>query len=121
MKTIPILPIKSTVIFPGTSSPLRVGRAQSIAALRHAQEQGSWIIALSQKNETDSVLANDLYRVGTLAKIEKLRGDETRGYQVILRGEKRYRVDDIVEKDGQKRFLTFKIATAAPRARFYKV
>ncbi len=100
MRTIPILPIKTTVIFPGTSAPLRVGRASSVAALRHAQEQGSWIIALSQKNDSDTVLASDLFRVGTLAKIEKLKGDETRGYQVILRGEKRYKIDDIVEKDG---------------------
>ncbi len=100
MRTIPILPIKNTVIFPGTSSPLRVGRAQSVAALKHAQEQGSWIIALSQKHDTDAVSVGDLYRVGTLSKIEKLRGDETRGYQVILRGDRRYKIDDIIEKDG---------------------
>jgi ATP-dependent Lon protease len=100
MRTIPILPIKTTVIFPGTSAPLRVGRTSSMAALRHAQEQGSWIIALSQKHENENVLASDLCRVGTLSKIEKLKGDETRGYQVILRGEKRYKIDEIIEKDG---------------------
>jgi len=102
MRTIPVLPIKNSVIFPGTSSPLRIGRAQSIAAIRHAQESGGWVLALLQKHDTENrnVNESDLYRVGTLAKIEKLRGEEGRGYQIILRGDKRHQVDQFEERQG---------------------
>ncbi len=102
MRTTPVLPIKNTVVMPGTSSPLRVGRVQSIAAIRSAQANGGWILAVTQKNENldQNIKSADLFKTGTLSKIEKVRGDETQGFQVIIRGDKRFHINEFEEKDG---------------------
>src|SRR3954469_1458452 len=77
---IPVLPVRNTVIFPGLALPLRVGRSKSVAAVEHAQENGMWLRTLTQKTgrdtgpESDAVDGSDLYRVGVLSKIEKIRG-----------------------------------------------
>jgi len=104
---IPVLPIRNTVIFPGTALPLRVGRAKSIAAIQRASataKAGDWVITVAQKNETDQrePLASDLYRVGTLAKIEKVRGSAEDGFQVLVRGVARFKIGDLVEREGTK-------------------
>jgi ATP-dependent Lon protease len=104
---IPVLPIRNTVIFPGTALPLRVGRAKSIAAIQRASataKAGDWVITVAQKNETDGrePLASDLYRVGTLAKIEKVRGSAEDGFQVLVRGVARFKIEDLVEREGTK-------------------
>lgn len=101
MKTIAVLPIKNTVIYPGAAIPLRVGRTQSIAAVQKAYETGRTILAVSEKVDTEGrdVNSGDLYSVGTLSKIEKLRGDSKEGYQILLRGVSRYRINSF--EDGE--------------------
>ena len=90
----PVLPLRGTVLFPGTSIPLRIGRPASIAALNAAKER-SWALVLSQKNDSESgnePEPEDLFRIGTLVKIEKVRGNDKNGYQVLARGVARFRV-----------------------------
>jgi ATP-dependent Lon protease len=101
-RLLPVLPIKNTVIFPGMALPLRVGRSKSIAAVQTARNLGSWIVTVSQKTEKENkeAIPEDLYRVGTLCKIEKIRGSTEQGYQILVRGISRFRVDDFSEKDG---------------------
>lgn len=102
MKTLPVLPLKNTVLFPSTTIPLRVGREQSIAAVKLAQENDFMILVVSQKQDLkdSAVSPEDLYKVGTLAKIEKLRGNAKDGYQILVRGLSRYRVSDYLEDGG---------------------
>ena len=102
MNTLPVLPFKNSVLFPGTSLPIRVGREQSIAAVRYAHEHDQWILVMYQRHDTGdrAVAADDLHPVGTLAKIEKLRGTPTEGYQIILRGVSRHRVTEFTSRNG---------------------
>src|SRR5262245_46502696 len=101
MKTLPVLPIRNTVILPGAALPLRTGRPPSVLAVERALKSGQLILTVSQKRETDGdgVTAQDLYTVGTLSRIEKSSGNPKEGYQVILRGLSRYRVNEY-ETDG---------------------
>lgn len=95
--------MRNTVVFPGTALPLRVGRAQTVAAIHAAQGGDQYVFAVAQKREAAEdghVAESDLFRVGTLAKIEKIRGDAENGYQVLLRGVSRFRVSGYQEKDG---------------------
>ncbi|MGZ3720465.1 MAG: LON peptidase substrate-binding domain-containing protein, partial [Bdellovibrionota bacterium] len=46
----PVLPLRGTVVFPGMTLPLRVGRPSSMAALQAAKER-PWALVLSQKND----------------------------------------------------------------------
>ena len=101
-KTFPVIAIRNSVVFPGLALPLRVGRNKSIAAVKKAKENAQWIIALSQKegDTPHEPTAADLVRVGTLCKIEKVRGTEEQGFQILIRGVERFRVSELVEKDG---------------------
>jgi ATP-dependent Lon protease len=101
---IPVLPIRNTVIFPGIALPLRVGRAKSIAAVQKASESakaGDWIVAVTQKVEIEArePTSSDLYSVGTLCKIEKVRGSAEDGFQVLVRGVARFKIEEFVERE----------------------
>ena len=89
----PVLPLRDAVIFPGMTLPLRVGRPQSMAALQAAKDR-PWALVLTQKHDTNEAEPgpDDLYRTGTLVKIEKVRGSEKSGFQVLARGVARFRV-----------------------------
>jgi ATP-dependent Lon protease len=106
MKTLPVLPVKNTVILPGSSLPLRIGRAQSIAAVEKAQAAGGFLVAVAQRKSAGDAKddpkvdpASDLYSVGTYAKIDKIRGDAENGYHVVLRGISRFRVGEFSERE----------------------
>lgn len=112
---VPVLPIRNTVIFPGTAVPLRVGRPKSVAAIEAVRESadGPWVLLVAQKRESDGVSPEgeaagatsasgdaelaDLFKVGTLAKVEKVRGNATEGFQLLVRGVERFKISEIHE------------------------
>ena len=97
-----ILPVRNAVMFPGLALPLRVGRAKSIKAIEAAQTNEQWIFAIAQKQDSNQEPeVGDLYRVGTLCKLEKIRGNSQEGYQVLARGVARFRITEVREKDGR--------------------
>ena len=105
----PIFALRNLVIFPGMTVPIRVGRAQSIAALRMLRSEGlgdrepdGQIIAVLQKplELKEHVLPDELHHVGVLCKIEKIRGNEKDGFQVVLRGLERVTIPHPFEADG---------------------
>lgn len=90
---IPVIPLKNSVLFPDISMPLRVGREKSIAALQKALRDNHWVILLTQKNpQTNADKMEDLYSVGTLAKIESFRMDEDGSYSIFVKAHQRIRV-----------------------------
>lgn len=92
---IPVVPLKNTVLFPGISMPLRVGRENSISALQKALHNNHWIILLTQKNpHTPLEKIEDLYFVGTLAKIESFRVEDNGTYSVFVKAHQRVHVID---------------------------
>jgi len=101
MNFIPVLPLRDTVLFPGTALPLKIARSQSVEAVTQAQKANQRVVAISQKinSNSESVRAADLYQVGTLCKIEKIRGNATDGYQILLRGLETFRIEDIKENE----------------------
>jgi ATP-dependent Lon protease len=97
----PVIPLRNTVLFPQVTMPLRVGRERSIAALQKALAENHWIVLLTQKNP-DSPAENieDLYQIGTLAKIESFRMDEDGSYSVFAKAHQRIRVTESHVKNG---------------------
>ena len=70
---IPLLPLRDLVIFPAIITPLFVGRARSIRALEVAMESSRHIFLVAQNDaEVDEPGEDDLYRVGTVARISQL-------------------------------------------------
>lgn len=98
--TLPILPLKNTVLFPGIVTPITVGRDKSIRAVQKAYEENRYIGVLSQKDmKIEAPSARDLYRVGTIARILKLLKMPDGSTTAILQGRKRFVLDEMVTED----------------------
>ncbi len=90
--TFSVLPLRNTVVFPGITQALKVGREKSVKAVDLAKEKNNWILTLTQKNaETNLENVDELHDVGTLAKIESVRSTES-GYYIVVRGYYRVKV-----------------------------
>ena len=115
-KPLPVLALRNLVLFPGMTVPIRVGRAQSIAAIRSIRsevgdrEPGGQLIAVLQKplDQKEHISPEELHRYGVLCQIERVRGNEKDGFQLIVRGIERIQVTNAFELNGTLR------ATAEP-------
>jgi ATP-dependent Lon protease len=94
----PVLPVKSSVLFPHLLLPLAVGRPASVAAVEAALvTEDKTLVIVAQKDITiDEPTMADLYRVGTLAAIKKMERAEA-GYQIIVQGIERVELIEAVE------------------------
>ncbi len=100
-KNIPVLPVRDTVIFPGIIMPVSVGRKKTLAAVDAAKASDNWILLVTRKTEDDKDCSpEDLYHVGTLCKIEKIKGTHESGYTVLVRGESRQTLSHLQEQNG---------------------
>lgn len=85
--SIPVLPLKNTVLYPGVTQALKVGRDKSLKAVDLSKEKNNWILTLTQKNSEKNVEnVDDLHDVGTLCKIESVKGNHESGYFIVVRG-----------------------------------
>ncbi|MEW6055214.1 MAG: endopeptidase La [Bdellovibrionota bacterium] len=99
--TLPVLPIRNAVVFPGASMPLVIGRPRSVRALLHARENENLVVVITQRIMSNGdPETGDLYRIGTLAKIESVIETESGGYQLVITGISRYRVEDYISDEG---------------------
>jgi ATP-dependent Lon protease len=91
--TLPVLPLKNTVLFPSLFLPLAVGRPNSIAAIDAAlSSEEKTIVLVAQRTEADEIrIPDDLFPVGTRAVIKRLnRGPEA--VEVLVQGLERVRL-----------------------------
>jgi ATP-dependent Lon protease len=107
-KPLPVLALRNLVLFPGTTVPIRVGRAQSMAAIRALRNepgdgaQPQQLIAVLQKplDQKEHISPDELHNVGVLVQVERVRGNEKDGFQLVVRGLERVRVRQTFESDG---------------------
>ncbi len=99
MKTLPLLPLKNTVLFPGLMLPLAVGRAGSIAAVEAAggTEEKEIVVLAQKNNEVEVPGADDLYTVGTRATIRRVTKPREDHREIIVMGVERVVVVKIEE------------------------
>ena len=72
-KEIPILPLRNTMLFPGTLLPITIGRRSSLRMINEVSKSGEVIGVFSQKDDSvDSPDASDLYEYGVIAKVVKV-------------------------------------------------
>ena len=101
--TLPLLPLRGIIVFPGMMTHLDVGREKSVKAIESAMMQGNKLLLLAQKDgEMDSPGEDDLFRVGTVADIKqmlKLPGGTVR---ILIEGLHRARMENLT---GMRSFL----------------
>ena len=71
-KSLPILPVRDTVLFPHAVLPLTVGRESSIQLINSLGEEKSIVVVAQRDARMDSPQPSDLHAYGTLATIHKV-------------------------------------------------
>ena len=92
--SLPILPLRNTVLFPGVVIPITASRDKSIKLINDANSGDKLIGVVSQidKNIEDPSL-NDIYKTGTVAKILKVLKMPDGNTTVIIQGKKRFTIE----------------------------
>ncbi|MCB0522806.1 MAG: endopeptidase La [Saprospiraceae bacterium] len=97
---LPVLALKNTVLFPGVVIPITVGRDKSIRAVQKAYDQHRIVAVLSQRDaKVENPAAEDLFQIGTLARIIKLIRMPDGTTTAILQGRKRFRLVKMVSEN----------------------
>jgi len=98
-KTLPILSLRNTVLFPGVVIPITASRDKSIQLIKDANNFNKLIGVVAQKNEKiEDPKPNQIYKVGTVAKILKVLQMPDGNTTVIIQGKKRFEIDRIISK-----------------------
>lgn len=110
-ETLPILPLRNTVLFPGVVIPITAGRDTSINLIKDANDGSKVIGVVSQKDEeTENPNAQDINTLGTVARILRVLKMPDGNTTVILQGKKRFEVAEILT---EKPYLTATVRETA--------
>jgi ATP-dependent Lon protease len=98
--TLPVLPLREVVLFPGVTAPIGAGRPATLRAIEAALATPDRLVfAVSQRQNVESVTADVLYTIGTIAKIGQLQRGLS-GMQLLLHGEQRGIAIHYTDKEG---------------------
>ena len=94
---LPILPIRNTVLFPGVVIPITLGRQKSIALIREAYKDTKIVGVVAQRHSNaDDPSLDDLYNVGTVAKLMKMIVLPDGNTTIIIQGVSRFQIKEVV-------------------------
>lgn len=97
---LPILPLRNSVFFPGAVMPLTIGRAKTIRLIEEATRDNSLLGIVTQRApEIDDPNPEDLYEIGTAARIIKLARTGKDGFNIVVEGISRFRVEDFTQEE----------------------
>ena len=95
--SLPILPLRNMVLFPGVVIPITAGRDKSINLINDANALGKVIGVVAQKNEEDEDPSKeDIHSIGTVAKILRVLKMPDGNITVILQGKKRFELANVI-------------------------
>ena len=98
--TLPVLPLREVVLFPGVTAPIGAGRPATLRAIEAALAGSDRLVfAVSQRHNVESVTSDALYTIGTIARIGQLQRGLS-GMQLLLNGERRGIAIHYSERDG---------------------
>ena len=96
-EVLPILTLRSSVLFPGSVTPITVGREKSIALVRAVNAEHGLLGAVLQRNsEIEAPTPDDMYRIGTAARILKILEMPNGNLTVILSGLEKIEVGEYI-------------------------
>ncbi|GIW88105.1 MAG: Lon protease [Isosphaeraceae bacterium] len=105
-QTLPVLPLRGSVIFPGVTSPIGVGRPGTLRAIEAAVKRGDGLIfAVAQRDTAEEPNPEMLYTMGVVARIGQIQRG-LGGVQLLLQGEGRANALQYQSADG---YLTAEI------------
>ncbi|GAB4395773.1 MAG: endopeptidase La [Microscillaceae bacterium] len=107
--TLPVLPVKNTVLFPGVVIPITVSRKKSIRLVKKAYKGNRIIGVIAQGNSSiEEPSTEDLYQVGTMAYILKMLVLPDGNTTIIIQGKIRFQVLEFLAEDP---YITARVQT----------
>jgi ATP-dependent Lon protease len=106
--TLPVLPLKNTVLFPHLFMPLAAGRPGSVAAVENAlgTEEKTFVVVSQRDAKTEQPGLSDLYHIGTRAVVKKVvRGEG--GIELLVQGVERVQ---LFEAEQTEPFLKVRVS-----------
>lgn len=98
-KTLPILPLRNMVLFPGVITPITAGRDASIRLINEANEGSKTIGVVAQIDEKiENPKGEDIYHLGTVARILRVLKMPDGNVTAIIQGGKRFEIESIVQE-----------------------
>jgi ATP-dependent Lon protease len=112
-QTLPVLPLRGTVIFPGLTAPIAAGRPGTLRAIEAALKGDRLVFAVAQRDNTDEPSAEVLYNTGVIARIGQVQRG-LGGVQLLLQGEQRATALQYVQGEGYLSAVIMDIEEMAP-------
>ena len=107
----PIVALRNAVLFPGTVMPLVVGRRKTMDLLADADSQTMIGVLTQRDHAVDDPGGDDLYEVGTMARVLKVVERTAQGSHIIVQGVRRFRVKRFLQSEP---YLVAAVASLAP-------
>lgn len=99
-KSLPIVPLRGGVVFPGVTTTISVGRRRSLAAAQAAVKGDGYIMILVQfDREVERPGVDDLTPVGVLAKVRDILRTTHMGVQMLVDLERRVNFESLTAED----------------------
>jgi ATP-dependent Lon protease len=99
-EVLPILPLTNNVLFPGVVIPINAGRDKSIKLINDANKSNKLIGVVAQKNsKIENPTVENIYGIGTVAKILRVLKMPDGNTTVIIQGKKRFKIKSVVKTD----------------------
>src|SRR4051812_21164694 len=95
--SLPVLPVRDTVLFPHAVLPLTVGRDSSVQLINSLGENKQIIVVAQQDARVDSPVPTDLYAIGTLAVVHKVVKMPNQSLFVFTEGTERVRIKNYTQ------------------------
>jgi ATP-dependent Lon protease len=89
-QTLPVIPMRATVLFPGVSLPIAAGRSQTLRAIEAAlRDPKRRVFAVTQKDDGEDIKPDDLHTIGTIATLASVQRGQGGVLRLVLEGQTR--------------------------------
>lgn len=97
---LPIIALRNTVLFPNVVLPITVAREKSVKAIAEAQKTNKWLGVIAQRDSNnDDPQPDDIYEVGTLAKVVKQIKMPDGNITLFIMGRMRFKIEKYTQTD----------------------
>jgi ATP-dependent Lon protease len=98
--TLPILPVRDTVLFPNAILPLTVGRDSSLKLINDLKEEEKYVGVISQRDpRVDNPQPVDLFQIGTVAFVHKIIKLPSQSLFIFVEGLQRIAIEEVTQTE----------------------
>ncbi|MDR1743274.1 MAG: endopeptidase La [Dysgonamonadaceae bacterium] len=99
-ETIPVLPLRNTIVFPGSTFPISVGRSKSLKLAKSVEKNRQYVGLVCQKDANiEDPEKDDLYRMGVIAEVLRVIELSENNFSIIVHAKKRFEWVEMVQTE----------------------